>query len=185
MLTTEDKRNLMAVAKASIRHGLEHRRPLPVNPVDFSGALQQPGASFVTLKINGELRGCIGSLQAWRPLVTDCADNAFNAAFRDPRFPPLGAREFELLHYHISILSPAAPMTFTSEDDLLAQLRPGIDGLVLEDCGHRGTFLPAVWEDLPLPRDFLNHLKRKAGLPMDYWSDSVQVSRYRVEDIEQ
>jgi AmmeMemoRadiSam system protein A len=106
------------------------------------------------------------------------AQNAYAAAFSDPRFPPLREGEFEELDIHISILSPAEAMHFTSEADLLQQLRPGEDGLVMEEGFRRGTFLPSVWEQLPTPELFLRHLKQKAGLPADYWSSTLEVSRY-------
>ena len=182
MHSASDRQILLEVARESIRHGLEHGRPLHVNVAEYPETLQQPGASFVTLNIGGELRGCIGSLEAIRPLVEDVADNAYAAAFRDPRFPPLSEAEYPRLEYHISILGPSEPMQFESEEDLIRQLRPGVDGLVLSDRGRRGTFLPSVWQSLPEPRDFLRHLKQKAGLPPDYWSDTLQVARYTVEE---
>jgi AmmeMemoRadiSam system protein A len=129
------------------------------------------------------LRGCIGTLQAFRPLVEDVAHNAYAAAFHDPRFPRLSAKEYAQLHYHISILSTPEPVKFKDEQDLLAQLRPGIDGLVLEEGLYRGTFLPQVWESLPEPKTFLRHLKQKAGLHPDYWSTTIKVQRYTVEEI--
>ncbi|MFP3873532.1 MAG: AmmeMemoRadiSam system protein A [Thiohalophilus sp.] len=178
------RRQLLAIARQSIQHGLQHGRPLSVDPGDYDETLQHPGASFVTLTLNRQLRGCIGSLEAHRPLVIDVAENAFAAAFRDPRFAPLRADEFPSLEYHISLLNPAEPLQFRDEVDLLKQLRPHVDGLVLEERGHRGTFLPAVWESLPEPEQFWQHLKLKAGLPADYWSDTLKVSRYTVEDIE-
>ncbi len=182
MLTAEEKRTLMQVAQASVDHGLQHGQPLAVEPGDYTGKLAEPGASFVTLNMNGELRGCIGTLEAWRPLISDVAENAFNAAFRDPRFAPLSARERDQLEFHISVLNPAEEMQFDSEADLIGQLRPGIDGLILSDRGRRGTFLPSVWESLPEPQAFLQHLKLKAGLPGNYWSDTLRVERYTVEE---
>lgn len=178
----EQRLQMLAIAERSIRHGLRHGHP---PGLDFSGldpALQEPGASFVTLKENGRLRGCIGSLEAYRPLAQDINDNAFNAAFRDPRFPPVGPDEVDRLAIHISVLTPAQPMQFVDEADLLAQIRPGVDGLILEDRGRRGTFLPSVWEELRDPVEFLRHLKLKAGLPPDGWSDSLRVWRYHTEE---
>lgn len=182
MITPEDKNVLLNTARDSIEHGLKQGQPLFPDPRDYSHTLQEPGASFVTLTLQGQLRGCIGSLEAHRPLVIDVAENAYAAAFRDPRFPQLSDTEFPDLEYHISILKPAEPMQFDSEDDLIKQLRPGVDGLILEDNSRRGTFLPQVWDSLPEPQQFLRHLKQKAGLPMDYWSDTVKVSRYTVEE---
>ena len=182
MHSPEERRILLDVAAASIRHGLETGRPLPIRLEDYPESLREPGAAFVTLNIAGQLRGCIGSLEARRPLVEDVAENAFAAAFRDPRFPPLRPEEYPRLEYHISILNPPEPMTVTSEADLLQQLRPGVDGLVLIEGTRRATFLPSVWEQLPDPRQFLAHLKMKAGLPADYWSDSLRFERYTVEE---
>ncbi len=144
-------------------------------------ALAQAGATFVTLTQGGELRGCIGSLEAWRPLEQDVRANARAAAFRDPRFMPLVEEELELTRVEVSLLQPAVAMSFSSEDDAVGQLRPGIDGVILESGTHRGTFLPQVWESLPEPRQFMAHLKQKAGLPPDFWSPDVRLSRYEVQ----
>ena len=180
-----DERALLnEIALASIQQGLQTSRPARVNQAALPEKLRQPGAAFVTLNRNGQLRGCIGSLEARRPLAEDVAENAFAAAFRDPRFPPLQANEQAGLSVHISVLGQPEPMQFDSEADLLRQLRPGKDGLILEDGHHRGTFLPSVWESLPRAEDFLRHLKQKAGLPPDYWSDSIRVSRYGTESWE-
>lgn len=176
-----ERRALLDLARASIRHGLEQQRPLAVDPLDYPAALREPRAVFVTLNRAGRLRGCIGHLEACQPLAQDVAENAYSAAFRDPRFPPLAADELADLEVHISVLSPREGVAVASEDELLAQIRPGVDGLILEDDGHRGTFLPAVWESLPRAEDFLRHLKIKAGLPPDYWSDALRVSRYTTE----
>lgn len=152
----------------------------------FDGApdeLRQPRATFVTLTLGGRLRGCIGTLEAWRPLIEDVAANARAAAFDDPRFPPLTPAEFKKLEIHISILSPAEELTFSSEADLLRQIRPGTDGLILQAGSRRGTFLPSVWAELPEKELFWAHLKLKAGLPADYWSDRWRVFRYTAECI--
>jgi AmmeMemoRadiSam system protein A len=146
-------------------------------------SLTQPAASFVTLNIGGELRGCIGSLEARRPLLDDVASNAFAAAFRDPRFPPLSNEEYGVLELHISLLAPSTPMDISCEEELLSALRPGVDGLILEDPPYRSVFLPQVWETLPEPVTFVNHLKLKAGLPADHWSDELRFSRFTVEEI--
>ena len=180
-LDREQRDTLLAIARQSIDHGLSHGHPLPVNSGDYPAALQALRATFVTLHKNGQLRGCIGTLEAHRPLVEDVADNAFSAAFRDPRFAPVSTAERDLLDLDISVLSPAMAMQFDSEQDLLRQLRPGIDGLLLEDGPYRGTFLPSVWEQLPEPVDFLRQLKRKAGLSADHWSPRLKVSRYVTE----
>lgn len=142
--------------------------------------LANPGATFVTLTQRGQLRGCIGSLQAWRPLAQDVRENARAAAFRDPRFAPLAAEEFDLTRVEVSLLTPAAPMNFVDEADALAQLRPGVDGVIFECAGRRSTFLPQVWEQLAEPQLFMAHLKQKAGLAADFWSPEVRLSRYEV-----
>lgn len=180
-LCEEEHILLRRVAKDAIAYGLEHGEHMPIDTPRYPPPLRAPGASFVTLKIQGELRGCIGSLEAYQPLVKDIAHNAYAAAFNDPRFPPVSAQEFAELEYHLSILTPAEPMQFSSQAGLLKQIRPGIDGLVLEDGRHRGTFLPSVWEQLSDAAQFLQHLKLKAGLPADYWSDTIKVSRYTTE----
>ena len=179
--SAEDQAGLLQVALASIESGLETGSPLRVNPDACTPALSNRRASFVTLKRNGELRGCIGSLAPVSSLVEDVARNAFAAAFRDPRFPALTAAEMQDLEIGISVLGPTEPVKFGSEAELLDLLRPGIDGLVLQDGRHRGTFLPAVWESLPKPADFLGHLKQKAGLPSDYWSDTLEIERYTTQ----
>lgn len=180
-LSAGQRDSLIQLAKASIRHGLQTGQALAVDVADYEAALQRPGAAFVTLEKHGNLRGCIGSLQAHRPLVQDVAENAYAAAFRDPRFPALREEELDNLDLHISVLTPAVPMTFTDEADLLRQIRPGVDGLILSDRGRRGTFLPSVWEQLPSREQFLAHLKQKAGLPADHWSDMLRVERYTTE----
>ncbi len=182
MLDDRERQTLLQVAAESVRHGLDTGKPLKVKLTDYSPVLQQDGASFVTLTIQQQLRGCVGMLKPTRPLVEDVAKNAYSAAFEDTRFSPLRAAEYAQLKYHISILNPAEPIEFDSESDLLQQLRPGVDGLILEDRGRRATFLPSVWESLPKAVDFLRHLKMKAGLAPDYWSSSLKAQRYSVEE---
>ena len=175
---------LLDLARASIRHGLQEGRPLTVALEELAAELVVPRASFVTLEKRGRLRGCIGSLEAWRPLAVDVAENAFAAAFRDPRFPPVRGDEAGDLEIHLSLLTPAVAMTFSSEADLLSQLQPGVDGLILSEGPYRGTFLPSVWAELPTPQLFLTQLKRKAGLAADYWSPGVRIWRYTTEMVE-
>jgi AmmeMemoRadiSam system protein A len=142
--------------------------------------LREPGATFVTLKQRGALRGCIGSLKAYRPLLQDIKSNALAAAFRDPRFRPLGVAELADTRIEVSLLSPQEPMAFEDEAHALAQLRPGIDGVVFEYGYHHSTFLPQVWEELPEPVEFMANLKHKAGLPPDFWEPGVKLARYTV-----
>lgn len=139
-----------------------------------------PGASFVTLTRHGALRGCIGTLEAHRPLADDVRHNACAAAFGDPRFPPLSAREWPDVAVEISVLTPAEAFPVIDEADACRQLVPFRDGVILACDGRRATFLPQVWTQLPAPRDFLAQLKRKAGLPADFWAPHLRLSRYRV-----
>jgi uncharacterized protein len=143
-------------------------------------ALVRPAATFVTLTQEEELRGCIGSLEPSRPLAVDVRENAVAAAFRDPRFAPLAVHEFVATSVEVSLLGPSQPIRFVDETHLLAQLAPGVDGVILEFGGRRATFLPQVWEALAEPREFLSALKRKAGLPVDFWHPRVNVRRYAV-----
>lgn len=174
---------LTELAGSSIRHGLRTGKPLAIDLAECPAELAEQRATFVTLQKQCQLRGCIGSLDAVRPLAVDIAENAFSAAFLDPRFPPLETHELDDLDIHLSILTPAEPMSFTSEQDLLSQLQAGIDGLILTEGFRRGTFLPSVWESLPEPEQFLRYLKQKAGLSPDYWSGTLKVYRYRAETV--
>jgi len=143
--------------------------------------LHEARASFVTLHKNNTLRGCIGSLAAYRPLSEDVRANAVAAAFHDPRFAPLSADEFDVVDIEVSVLSIPEKITFSGENALLRQLRPNIDGLILSYGNQRGTFLPQVWQQLAQPAQFLTHLKQKAGLSPDFWHPDIEISRYTVE----
>ncbi len=177
MIPDDAGRLLLPFARAAIERQLLGGHPGgEARPAWFG----EPGATFVTLTQNGRLRGCIGSLQAWRPVGEDVADNAVSAALRDPRFPALTASELPGTRIEVSLLSEAEPLGFTDEADARAQLRPGVDGVILSAAGRRGTFLPQVWDELPERRDFLDHLKRKAGLPTSYWGPDVRLERYTV-----
>lgn len=142
--------------------------------------LHEKGASFVTLTMSQHLRGCIGSLEAHRPLFLDVKANAYAAAFRDPRFSPLTVAELEATEIEISLLSAKQPLQFSSEHDALAQLQPGVDGVIFEYGRYRSTFLPQVWEQLPDTNTFMTHLKHKAGLHPDFWNEEVKLYRYTV-----
>lgn len=181
MYSDSQQNTLLQLAHDAIRYGLDNGRPFTINTTEYDDVLTEVRACFVTLHIDRQLRGCIGSLEGNRPLVEDIAHNAFAAAFHDPRFSPLTEQEFNGVDIDISILTPPTEMTFTSEEDLLEQLRPGIDGLIIEDKGRRGTFLPSVWEQLPDKESFLQHLKLKAGLSPQHWSETLQMSRYETE----
>ncbi|CAG7845153.1 hypothetical protein USB125703_01410 [Pseudoclavibacter triregionum] len=154
--------------------------PAPTDP-----ALERSGAAFVTLTIGGQLRGCIGSLEPRRSLGVDVRENAVRAATGDPRFPPLSPAELARTRISVSVLGELAPFPVESEEDAIRRLVPGEDGVLLEFGPRRGTFLPSVWEQLPDARDFLRHLKRKAGLPEDWWDDRLVLSRYRVAEFEE
>ena len=169
-------RALLQLARAGITEALggAARKPGP------DARLDDDGAAFVTLTLNSQLRGCIGSLEACRPLREDVLANAVAAALRDPRFPPLTLAELALVKIEVSLLSPPTPVVVTSEAQAQAAIRPGIDGVIFEHGRHRATFLPQVWSQLPTPREFLAHLKRKAGLPADFWAPDVRLARYTV-----
>ena len=167
---------LLKLARNEIASKLGH----PAAKPSKAPWLQEPGASFVTLTRQGELRGCIGTLEAHRPLGVDVRENALAAAFRDPRFMPLTRGEFDEIRVEVSLLSPTEPIEVKDEAAALAVLRPHVDGVVFEYGHYRSTFLPQVWEQLPEPAEFLAHLKRKAGLSMDFWAEQVRLSRYTV-----
>ncbi len=179
------RRIMMSVADSAIRHGLETGKQIKISVADWPAALADQRATFVTIELDGRLRGCIGSLAAHQPLIADLAANAYAAAFKDPRFKPLKQEEYGRIRLKISILSESQELEFSSEADLISQFRPGIDGLILEDQGRRGTFLPQVWEQLPEVDDFWTHLKAKAGFKSDHWSDTVRVWRYTTETFTQ
>ncbi|MDO8350826.1 MAG: AmmeMemoRadiSam system protein A [Gallionella sp.] len=167
---------LLPVARAAISNALQ----LPMTADESAPWLAEQAACFVTLSQRGQLRGCIGSLQAHRSLLADVKSNAVSAALHDPRFMPLTADELGITEIEISLLTPPQVMQFQDEADALSQMRPGVDGIVFEYGHHRSTFLPQVWEQLPDPHQFMVHLKRKAGLPADFWDKNVTLSRYSV-----
>ena len=167
-------------ARECIRHALGGPRPSP--PADLAAA-GRLGATFVTLRRDGELHGCIGTLVARRPLVEDVAANAVAAALEDPRALPLSLAEVDDLDVEVSILSPLEPIAFASEADALRALRPGVDGALLRWGRRQGTFLPQVWESLPDPAEFFANLKLKAGLSPDFWAPGMELYRYTVEKI--
>lgn len=177
ILDTERGKILLQIARAAISCALN----IPKTADESAPWLAEQGACFITLTQHGELRGCIGSLLAHRPLLDDIKNNAVSAALRDPRFMPLSAAELDITKVEISLLSPPEEMSFRNEADALAQLHPHVDGVIFQCGSYRSTFLPQVWEQLPQPREFMAHLKHKAGLPVDFWSPEVKLSRYTVE----
>ncbi|HEV2854424.1 MAG TPA: AmmeMemoRadiSam system protein A [Thermoanaerobaculia bacterium] len=142
--------------------------------------LREPGACFVTLRRQGDLRGCVGSVRAYRPLFEDVWSNARASAFRDTRFHPVEPWEWAEISVEVSLLSAPEPLACSCEEEALRLLRPGVDGVILEYQEYRSTFLPQVWEQLPDPRDFLGHLKAKAGLRRGFWAPEVRLQRYGV-----
>lgn len=172
------QQSLLQLARRSIEQGVQGSRGTSPDESLYAQPLREFRSSFVTLHRAGRLRGCIGNLAARRPLVQDVAENAYAAAFHDPRFAPVERFEVPQLHIHVSVLTPAEQLNVRSEAELLSMLQPGVDGLILEEGPYRSTFLPSVWEQLPDPRDFLHHLKLKAGLPADHWSKTLKVFRY-------
>ncbi|HUW26247.1 MAG TPA: AmmeMemoRadiSam system protein A [Gallionella sp.] len=175
-MQTEHGKVLLPIARAEISRVLG----VPEAADESAPWLVEHGACFVTLTQDGELRGCIGTLQAHRSLLTDVKSNAVSAALHDPRFIPLSVEELDITTVEISLLSPTTVMEVRDEADALAQIRPGVDGIVFEYGSYRSTFLPQVWEHFQQPREFLAMLKRKAGLPDDFWADEIKLARYGV-----
>jgi AmmeMemoRadiSam system protein A len=178
-LDPPQQRQLLRGARRSIEQGIESGVPPRLDIDRLEPVMREPAAVFVTLTLGGELRGCIGSLQARDALAQAVANAAFDAAFRDPRFIPVVADELARIEIEISVLSEMQSWQPGSRDALLQGLVPGIDGLLIEDRGHRATFLPQVWEKIASAEDFVGQLMLKAGLPAGYWSSSIQVHRYQ------
>jgi AmmeMemoRadiSam system protein A len=177
MFNTDKGQTLLRLARAAIAKELgfiSHDLPR----TDW---LEEPGATFVTLTLHDQLHGCIGSLEAHRPLSDDVRHNAKASAFLDPRFAPLTKEEFADVIIEVSLLSKPELIEFSSEQDALAQLNPGKEGVILEFGPHRATYLPQVWAQLPEPKAFLANLKNKAGLSEDFWSNDIRLSRYTVQ----
>lgn len=174
---------LIAVAAEAIRHGLDAQKPGEIRAATFPAPLRALRATFVTLTLDGVLRGCIGSMTAHQPLVEDVAFNAYGAAFRDPRFAPATWEAWPHLAASISILGTFTSLPCATERELLAQLRVGVDGLAIAAEGRRGVFLPQVWETLPEPISFFRALREKAGLPKDYWSVHLRIERFEVTHV--
>ena len=177
-LEFEECRQLLGIARKSISGGRRARHDTHAEQAQLSPALTVPRAVFVTLTLQGALRGCIGSMTPEFELVRAVAESAFSAAFHDPRFPPLERSEQAEVIIEISVLSDLQDIQPADRQSLLAQLRPGLDGLLLEEGRHRSTFLPKVWQQLPEPEQFLQQLLLKAGLPRDHWSDSLRFQHY-------
>jgi AmmeMemoRadiSam system protein A len=186
MLSPENRQTLLKLAREAITRAAHDQKVSPVDLDALAEDLREDGACFVTLTKRGDLRGCIGSLEARRPLALDVQENAVSAAMRDPRFPPVRPGELDDLHVEVSVLSKPQPLSCDSADDLIAKLRPNVDGVVIERGWNRATFLPQVWEKLPDPHQFLQHLCLKAYLPADaYRHPGLDVYTYQVEKFEE
>ena len=172
---------LLDIAQQSIRHGIKTGACPNVDMSGFPHPMRTHRRTFVSVHTGGKLRGCVGSLAANNPLIADVVQNAYRAAFEDKRFKPLTEEDLAETDVSVSLLSTPRPMTFRSEADLVAQIQPDSDGLILQDGNKRGIFLPVVWEQISEPREFLRHLKNKAGLPLDHWSDGIKLWRYTTE----
>lgn len=181
MLKESDRSRLLELAHRSIARGVGRDRPEPLPQEAWSPALLEPRATFTTLTRRGELRGCCGTIEPHRPLVHDVWHNAWVSAYSDLRFWPVSAVEISSLGISISVLTPLEPIVARSDAELIACLEPGVDGLVLRCGAARATFLPAVWQSLQEPREFVRQLKGKAGWPAFFWPPEMTAFRYRTE----
>ncbi len=183
MYNVEEKNILLQQVDASILFALKHQNLLECDISQTPQNLLQILSCFVTLQLNGRLRGCIGSLNATQALIKDVNYNAYAAAFNDPRFCRLTLDEYHHLEIEISVLSSPESIIFNDEAELLSQLRVGIDGIIFECRQYRATYLPSVWDSLKSPESFINSLKEKAGLSSNFWSKDVRCQRYATEVI--
>ena len=184
MLGDADKHALLGLARESIEAGLDLRRLAPLPARSYPASLHEHRSAFVTLHVDQALRGCCGSIEPQYPLFEEVWRSAAAAAFGDPRFPALRASEWPHTCVHVSVLERLQPMPSSSEEEVLNWLQPGVDGVVLQLGFARATFLPSVWEQLPDKRSFLQHLKAKAGWPVNFWSPEIQAWRYGTESFE-
>jgi AmmeMemoRadiSam system protein A len=185
-LTGEEGKHLVEMARKTIQKALFNPKDKSEPDSMSSPKFQERRGTFVTLTINGALRGCIGHIIPQESLVEGVRVNAMNAAFRDPRFRPLTPNEFEKIKVEVSILTEPKPLQYSDANDLFSKLRPGTDGLIIRKGYHQATFLPQVWEQLPKTKDFLTHLCLKAGLAGDAWAyDKLEVHTYQVQAFEE
>jgi AmmeMemoRadiSam system protein A len=182
-LTDGEKQTLLRLAREAMEHGVRGRKLPPLDNNSITPRLSEHGASFVTLTIHGVLRGCIGALEAWQPLVDDVREHAIAAALEDPRFRPVDEIELDRIKIEVSRLTAPHPLEYSSSADLLTKLRPHVDGVILKNDYRRATFLPQVWEQIPDPEDFLDHLCAKMGANPNLWLNTkLQVYVYQVEE---
>ena len=185
-LSKADRDCLLQLARQVIEQRAAGKKFPRLNPQDFSPRLREQGAVFVTITKNGELRGCVGALEAYQPLYEDVCEHAEAAAFHDFRFPALREHELPAIQIEISYLTPPKPLDYTDAEDLRSRLRPGIDGVLIRDSYRRATFLPQVWEKLPDPEEFLDHLCLKMGATENTWRRKhLEVFTYQVESFEE
>ncbi len=181
-LTEEEGKYLISVARKTIEQRIFDQKKLQPSDADLSAKFIEQRGTFVTLTTGGKLRGCIGHIIPQESLIEGVRVNAVNAAFRDPRFPPLTKEEWQRVKIEVSILTEPRPLPYADADDLLEKLRPDIDGVILRKGYHQSTFLPQVWEQLPKKEDFLAHLCLKAGLGADAWKEGdLEISIYQVQ----
>ncbi len=182
-LTLEEKHILLRLAREALEKGVRGEKLPPLDWEHLPAILRAPGASFVTLTKYGELRGCIGTLEARQPLAEDVREHALAAALNDYRFPPVEIQELSEIEIEISILTEPVRLEYSTPQELIAKLRPGIDGVVLQEGGRRATFLPQVWAKVPDPEEFLSQLCMKMGTPPDLWKKKpLEVFVYQVEE---
>lgn len=182
-LTEEEKGILLRLAREALERGVRGEAIPPLDPSTLTPVLLSEGASFVTLTVHGQLRGCIGALEPCQSLAEDVQEHAVAAALHDPRFPPVTPAELPRIHIEISRLTHPQPLSYTDADNLLAKLTPGLDGLILRDGYRRATFLPQVWAQLPEKETFLNHLCQKMGASPGLWRKKhLEVETYQVEE---
>jgi AmmeMemoRadiSam system protein A len=181
-LSPQEREILLSLARETIKDFFAEGKKQNIDLNNYSKILQKNGATFVTLTKHGELRGCVGALEAYQPLVEDVRDHALAAAFEDYRFPPLHPEELADIEIEISRLTPPQPVRYTNSDDLLLKIRPEIDGVILREGPRKATFLPQVWEKLPQPELFLSHLCQKMGSDPNRWRFmKMEVFNYQVE----
>ncbi|NJC95910.1 MAG: hypothetical protein C3F07_16390 [Anaerolineales bacterium] len=182
-LTLDEQKTLLRLAREAMEHGVRGEKLPPLDLKSLPMNLREKGATFVTLTVRGQLRGCIGALEAHQPLAEDVREHAIAAALEDPRFPPVGEGELNGIQIEVSRLTRPVPLAYKDADDLLSKLRPHVDGVILREGFHRATFLPQVWEKIPRPSDFLSHLCAKMGAPNNVWQTKhLEVFTYQVEE---
>ena len=182
-LTLEEQQTLLHMAREAMEQAVRGKKPPPLDPAMLSSNLREQGASFVTLTIRGQLRGCIGALEAYQPLVDDVREHAVAAALEDPRFPQVREDELSRIQLEVSRLTRPVPLGYKDADDLTSKLRPQVDGVILRDGFRRATFLPQVWEKIPDPAEFLNQLCYKMGASANLWRQKhLDVLVYQVEE---